>query len=123
MNRRQDTGDLNWKLSQLPTKDKQPGSVRILDGWVNQADSKLVPGGTGGRLRWLVASTVAVFEARAADARSLGYLERTWPPTMVAHPHWANDYIAAALPAGIDRELIDAVQQVNSWIEQIDRSS
>ena len=317
MNRRQDTGDLNWKLGQLPTKDNKPGSVRILDGWVNQADSKLVPGGTGARLRWLVASTVviaalqravdsdgralfllkggtllqhrlgqatratkdvdglirgglepfldkldealalpwgplelsrgpieiiqtparvikprrfdvilamkgktwariqveiasdeggagaeaesvaspplgafgipapdqmlglamrfqiaqklhaasdphdpplsindrardivdlvllqqltqeenspmlsqileavvAVFEARAADARSLGYLERTWPPTMVAHPHWANDYIAAALPAGIDRELIDAVQQVNSWIEQIDRSS
>ena len=74
-------------------------------------------------LSQILEAAVAVFEARAADARSLGYLERTWPPAMVAHPHWANDYIAAALPAGIDRELIDAVQQVNSWIEQIDRSS
>lgn len=47
-------------LSDLKPKTGPPGSARILDAWVNQAQGQLGLGADGGRLGWLVASTVVV---------------------------------------------------------------
>jgi hypothetical protein len=50
---------LPW-LSDLKPKTGPPRSARILDAWVNQAQGQLGLGSNGGRLGWLVASTVVV---------------------------------------------------------------
>ncbi|WP_418276401.1 nucleotidyl transferase AbiEii/AbiGii toxin family protein [Isoptericola jiangsuensis] len=65
-------------------------------------------------------AAVAVFEARAQDARELGRPERSWPPLMSAHDHWVRDYAAAAQDAGLSMSLDEAVATVNEWIVQID---
>ena len=41
-------------------------------------------------------AAAAVFDARGTDAAKLGQPMRTWPPTLVAHTHWADDYARAA---------------------------
>lgn len=64
-------------------------------------------------------AAIAVFEARAADAAQLGRPVRTWPPRVVAHPHWPRDYDRAAADAGIDLPLDEAVFAVNEWIAEI----
>ncbi|MDR1079229.1 MAG: hypothetical protein LBL55_11370 [Propionibacteriaceae bacterium] len=63
---------------------------------------------------------VDIFEARAAEAEALGLVPRRWPPTMTAHPHWADDYAKAAASAGVSIGLAEAVSVVNQWIERID---
>lgn len=65
---------------------------------------------------------VAVFEARANEARQLGHPDRAWPPTVVAHQHWAEDFKRSATSAGVSMSLDEAVVAVNVWIEEIDRS-
>lgn len=61
----------------------------------------------------------AIFAARAADARTLGRPERTWPCVVVAHRHWALDYATAQQSARVDVPLEGAVAIVNNWIEAI----
>jgi hypothetical protein len=65
----------------------------------------------------------ALFVARAADARILSREERGWPPRVVAHPHWSNDYEKAARAAGIGRPLGQAVDDVNAWIALIEAAN
>jgi hypothetical protein len=48
--------DLAAALGGLRPKEKAPGSARVLDAWIAQAERRL--GSDGGRLGWLVASTV-----------------------------------------------------------------
>ena len=56
-------------LSGLKPKKGPPGSARILDAWVNQAQGQVGLGADGGRFGWLVASTVVVAALqRAVDA-------------------------------------------------------
>lgn len=43
-------------LGALRPKDKQPASARVLNGWISQAERAL--GSDGGRLGWLVATTI-----------------------------------------------------------------
>lgn len=64
----------------------------------------------------------AVFEARANEARQLGYPDRAWPPAVVAHVHWAEDFKRAASSAGVTLSLDEAVAEVNAWIEDIGKS-
>lgn len=64
-------------------------------------------------------AAVAVFEARAADAARLGQPMRTWPPTLLAHTHWADDYIRAAASGAIGISLEDAVGELDTWITEI----
>ena len=45
-------------LAGLPPKDKQPNSARVLNAWIAQAERQL--GSDGGRLGWLVASTITL---------------------------------------------------------------
>lgn len=72
-------------------------------------------------LRDLRDACADVFGARAEDARSLGHPVRLWPCTVVAHPHWAPDFTAAATAMGRpDLPLDLAVREVNSWIAEID---
>ncbi|MGQ0463709.1 MAG: nucleotidyl transferase AbiEii/AbiGii toxin family protein [Sporichthyaceae bacterium] len=68
------------------------------------------------------AASVAVFEARAAEARELGRQTRAWPPTVVAHAHWTNDFVRSASSGGIASNLSASVGDVNSWIAEIDRA-
>lgn len=57
---------------------------------------------------------------RADEAQQLGHQGRAWPPTVTAHPHWADDYKRAAASAGITLTLDEAVAEVNDWIAQLD---
>lgn len=56
-----------------------------------------------------------IFEARAADAVLLGLTPRAWPAPIVAHPHWAMDYGAAAKGV-VDMSLAEAVETLNQWV-------
>jgi len=38
------------------------------------------------------AAGVALFEARAQEARQFGLLTRSWPPTVTGHRHWGDDF-------------------------------
>jgi Nucleotidyl transferase AbiEii toxin, Type IV TA system len=51
-----EASNLAASLGDLPTKGKSPGSARILNAWITQAQSRL--GSAGPRLGWLVAATV-----------------------------------------------------------------
>lgn len=68
------------------------------------------------------AAGIAVFEARATEARELGRPTRDWPPTITAHRHWATDYARAAASGGIEFPLDAAVAAVNEWTAQIANS-
>ncbi len=64
-------------------------------------------------------ASVAVFEARAAEAIQLGRTPRYWPPFLVGYRHWADDYRRAAASANVDLTLEDAIDQVSDWIAEI----
>jgi hypothetical protein len=56
-------------LGTLTPKTKQPVSAKVLNGWIAQAEGKLGDEARGGRLGWLIASSVAVAAVqRALDA-------------------------------------------------------
>jgi hypothetical protein len=57
------------------------------------------------------AAGVALFQARADEARQLGLPARTWPPTVTGYAHWGHDYKRAA-----------AVTEINSWITEVDEA-
>lgn len=63
---------------------------------------------------------MAVFAARADEAARLGLATRAWPPTLVAHPHWADDFARAATSGGVDLSLDEAVAEVNAWMKEIE---
>lgn len=65
-------------LHTLEPKTKQPASVTVLNNWIVQAEGKLGPEAKGGRLGWLVASSVAIAcvqRAIDADGRQLFLLK------------------------------------------------
>lgn len=68
------------------------------------------------------AAVTALFQARADEAQQLGLPVRTWPPTVVGHAHWGDDYERAAASAGIELSLDAAVAEVNAWIGQVDKA-
>jgi len=56
-------------LRTLKPKEKEPVSVTVLNNWIAQAEGKLGDEAKGGRLGWLVASSVAIAAVqRAIDA-------------------------------------------------------
>jgi hypothetical protein len=63
-----------------------------------------------------------VFVARATEAKALGRPPRVWPPRLTAHPHWVDDYAKAAESAHVQVQLSDAIDILNTWIEQIDQA-
>ncbi len=65
-------------LRQLVPKTKQPPSAAVLNGWISQAEGKLGAEAGGGRLGWLVASSVAIAAVQRAvdeDGRQLFLLK------------------------------------------------
>ena len=64
----------------------------------------------------------AVFDARADEARQLGFPARAWPPVVVAHSHWTEDFKRAAASAGVTISLDEAVAEVNAWIAEVANS-
>lgn len=56
-------------LGTLKPRSKQPASVRVLNTWIAQAEGELGDEAKGGRLGWLIASSVAIAAVqRAIDA-------------------------------------------------------
>lgn len=65
-------------LARLAPKSKQPASAAVLNGWISQAEGTLGTGVGGGRLGWLVASSVAIAAVQRAvdvDGRQLFLLK------------------------------------------------
>ena len=65
-------------LRQLVPKTKQPVSAAVLNGWISQAEGKLGADTGGGRLGWLIASSVAIAAVQRAvdgDGRQLFLLK------------------------------------------------
>lgn len=48
------------ELDKLKPKTKQPASTKVLNNWIAQAETRLGDEAKGGRLGWLIASTVAI---------------------------------------------------------------
>jgi len=63
---------------------------------------------------------MAVFIARIDEAAELGLATRDWPPTLVAHTHWADDFARAATSGGVGLSLDEAVAEVNAWVKEIE---
>ncbi|MDR0283337.1 MAG: nucleotidyl transferase AbiEii/AbiGii toxin family protein [Propionibacteriaceae bacterium] len=61
-----------------------------------------------------------IFTARAAEATILNRVPRTWPPTLTAYPHWADDYAKASDDAQVRLPLAKVVATLNDWITAID---
>lgn len=53
-------------LRRLVPKTKQPASAAVLNGWISQAEGKLGAEAGGGRLGWLIASSVAIAAVQRA---------------------------------------------------------
>lgn len=53
-------------LGSLEPKTKEPASARILNTWIAQAEDRLGGEATGGRLGWLVATSVAIAAVQRA---------------------------------------------------------
>ncbi len=68
------------------------------------------------------AAATAVFESRADEAQQLSLPSRAWPPIVIIHAHWADDYARAAASADITLSLDEAVADVNSWVAAIDEA-
>ena len=65
-------------------------------------------------------AAMAVFAARTDEAAQLGLATRAWPPTLVAHPHWADDFARAATSGGVSLSLDEAVAEANAWVKEIE---
>lgn len=63
-----------------------------------------------------------LFEARFKEAAQTGVPEpREWPPIVVAHAHWHDDYATCADEVGTEISLDEAVTLLNDWITAIDQ--
>ena len=87
-------------LRTLKPKDKQPVSAAVLNNWIAQAETKLGPEARGGRLGWLVASSVVIAVLQRvvdADERQLLLLKAarcfsTDSPATHAPPRTSTDW-------------------------------
>ncbi len=62
---------------------------------------------------------VALFAARATEAAAADLPTRSWPPTIIGHAHWNQDFTRAAASAALECTLDDAVRDANAWIREI----
>lgn len=63
-----------------------------------------------------------VFTVRAAEALAVGVVPRDWPTWSTMYPHWRVSFTAAAESAGLNITLADAIDQLNAWIDLIERA-
>ena len=61
-----------------------------------------------------------VFVARAGEAATAGASVRSWPARLTAHVHWEASFGKAAESAGVVVTLVDAVAQINAWLDRVD---
>jgi hypothetical protein len=75
----------------------------------------------GSDLHPLADACRSLFAARADEARRTGQVTpRTWPPEIMAHPHWQMDYRTYAAQVELTLSLGEAVTALNDWITAID---
>ena len=132
-------------LGSLRPKQKAPSSCRTLDAWVAAAEREL--GVRGGRVGWLVATTLVSAKlqqvvdgaggsrfalkggtllqyrlgigSRAGEAAKLGLPARTLPTEVVERARWESDYGDACASVGFELPLGEAIQEINEWIASI----
>ena len=78
MSDNQTDAKLTELLRTLKPRGKQPASAKILDGWIAKANDALDQDAQGGRLGWLIASSVAIAAVQRAldgDGRQLFLLK------------------------------------------------
>jgi hypothetical protein len=63
-----------------------------------------------------------IFAVRAAEAQATDAPSRSWPARLTVHPHWGPSFAKAADSAGLTITLVDAVPQVNAWLDVIERA-
>lgn len=63
-----------------------------------------------------------IFATRASEARRVGATPRTWPSRCIAHPHWVPSFASAADSASLSVSLVDAVEELNDWLDLIERA-
>jgi hypothetical protein len=64
-----------------------------------------------------------LFDARAAEAVTLGETPRHWPPVIHANTLWREQYPPLAAPVGLTLTLDEAITRVQAWIAEIDAAS
>jgi Nucleotidyl transferase AbiEii toxin, Type IV TA system len=68
----------------------------------------------------LAAACMDVFNARAAEAATLGMPARNWPPRLVApNSDWRRNYPTLADAVGITLTLDEAIEALNGWVREI----
>ena len=63
-----------------------------------------------------------IFATRASEARRVGATPRTWPARCIALPHWVPSFASAADSASLSVSLVDAVEELNDWLDLIERA-
>ena len=59
------------------------------------------------------------FASRAAEAKQLNKKPRHWPVRLTAYEHWQEEYDSIAKAMGIKASLNEAIEEINSWIEEM----
>jgi len=70
----------------------------------------------------LKAACVDVFDARAAEAVTIGSIPRHWPPKFVANDSWVVAYPALADSVGMTYTLDGAIAIAQAWVDAITAS-
>ena len=68
----------------------------------------------------LKAACTDLFDARAAEAATLGETPRSWPPVIQANALWREQYPRLADEVGLDLTLDEAIAKIQAWIAEID---
>jgi hypothetical protein len=68
----------------------------------------------------LTRACVDLFESRASEDAESGQPVRSWPPTIQANDVWRDQYPYLAASVGLDLSLEDIIDDVQSWITEID---
>ncbi|WP_139418010.1 nucleotidyl transferase AbiEii/AbiGii toxin family protein [Agromyces laixinhei] len=77
---------------------------------------------TPGSLDVVRKAAIDVFQARAVEATQIGRHPRSWPPTIVTNPLWANTFETPAEQAGVSSTLDELIIELNEWITAIDNA-
>ena len=67
-------------------------------------------------------ASIDTFETRAQEAKQNSTPARNWPPTIVANPHWRDEFTTLSKSVGITHTLEEATEVLNNWVIEISQS-